>query len=380
MAAIVLPAGAQRAAAVAVAFMLTLAVGGAAAQADEAFGRFDNDLIVKLNTDGRTMKLVRPFSYRDPKGTQWRVPEGAVVDGASIPVAFWSLIGGPLSGKYREASVVHDHYCSVMSRPWKDVHLAFYNAMRANGVSRPKAMIMYSAVYRFGPRWVGVKTDGAVRLVRGRPFLSDTAREAIIRYVEQRNPTLAEMQVFLQDLEAVRSAQQLEDLLSRHAGCTPIIGQSDTGSDVRASIILCDLDKRSKTLAALSNVRSMKADLERLVAGQSGYLLPAAEAYIAAPNPQNWRKLQVHLNETVGLIKVSMRSVLTLEEPLDPAIKNTADTVFGILSARSTAIGHIIRLPPQSAVFMRDWKRRYTHLVDKLKREIANLEQALSQA
>jgi hypothetical protein len=46
----------------------------------------------------------------------WTVQPHKEVDGASIPQAFWSIIGGPFEGFYIKASVVHDHYCEVKTR------------------------------------------------------------------------------------------------------------------------------------------------------------------------------------------------------------------------------------------------------------------------
>jgi hypothetical protein len=63
------------------------------------------------------------------------------------------FMGGPFSGQYRNASVIHDVACVQRTRPWKVVHKAFYNAMKASGVSNRLANIMYGAVYHFGPRW-----------------------------------------------------------------------------------------------------------------------------------------------------------------------------------------------------------------------------------
>ena len=114
---------------------------------------FVGDLIVHVNRDGRTMTLVQPFAFVDQRCINWIVPTGAVVDGASIPQAAWSLVGGPFEGKYREASVIHDWYCALRVQPWQAVHLMFYEAMRANGVEQDAANRMYQAVRRFGPQW-----------------------------------------------------------------------------------------------------------------------------------------------------------------------------------------------------------------------------------
>jgi len=119
---------------------------------------------LELLDDGRRARLISPLSYVAEDQTPWPVPEGTVVDGASIPRLFWTLIGGPFEGKYRNASIVHDRYCEHHEHPWRDVHRMFYAAMRCSGVSKGQAKIMFYAVYRFGPRWPdpsGAKLEAA---------------------------------------------------------------------------------------------------------------------------------------------------------------------------------------------------------------------------
>jgi len=119
-----------------------------------SFGFYDGlPAQVAMLADGRTARLLAPIAYVQPSGEQWPVDKGSMLDGASIPKIFWSLIGGPFEGRYRDASIVHDHYCSSRDRPWRAVHRMFYEAMRCSGVAPAKAKIMYYAVYRFGPRW-----------------------------------------------------------------------------------------------------------------------------------------------------------------------------------------------------------------------------------
>ena len=116
-------------------------------------GRYEGTAIVELLEDGRRVRLNQPYSYIDPDGTRWDVPAKAIVDGASIPKVLWSIIGGPFEGKYRAASIIHDWYCDIRLRNWKDVHRMFYNAMLTSGVARVTANIMYAGVYAGGPRW-----------------------------------------------------------------------------------------------------------------------------------------------------------------------------------------------------------------------------------
>jgi len=98
-------------------------------------------------------KLEQPFRFRDPNGMLWSAPAGVEVDGASIPQAFWSIIGGPFEGAYINASVIHDHYCTTRARTAHDTHRNFYYGMRASGVSKWQAKLMHWAVSLFGPSW-----------------------------------------------------------------------------------------------------------------------------------------------------------------------------------------------------------------------------------
>ena len=105
--------------------------------------------------DERTIQLQEDFVYIDPNDDPWLAPKGRKVNGASIPKIFWSATGGPLSGKYRNASIVHDVECDDRKRDHKRVHLMFYHACLAGGVPEKEAKRLYWAVSRFGPRWVG---------------------------------------------------------------------------------------------------------------------------------------------------------------------------------------------------------------------------------
>ncbi|MFM7206267.1 MAG: protealysin inhibitor emfourin [Planctomycetaceae bacterium] len=117
------------------------------------WGRFVGDVVAKWDANGRDMTLVEPFGYVDPRDVRWEAPAASVVNGASIPRAFWSLIGGPFEGRFRNASVVHDVACVDRGRRWQDVHRMFHDACRCGGVGSAQASAMYYAVYHFGPRW-----------------------------------------------------------------------------------------------------------------------------------------------------------------------------------------------------------------------------------
>lgn len=156
------------------------------------WGRFSGPLRVQFDPDGRHVVLLENFVYIDPAGKLWGAPTGSRVDGASIPQAFWSIIGGPFAGRYREASVIHDVACVNRTKSWEDTHRAFYNAMRCSGVGERRAKIMYFAVYHFGPRW-GL---GAVVKSFFSPDKPATAADVdrAKEFVEKNNPSLEEIE------------------------------------------------------------------------------------------------------------------------------------------------------------------------------------------
>lgn len=117
------------------------------------FGTYDGSVRTRWLDDSRAMEVLAQFSYTDPDGEVWVAPKGAIVDGASIPRWAWTAAGGPFTGRYRKASVIHDVACDAKEAPWEKVHEAFYWAMRASGVKDLRAKVMYGAVYHFGPRW-----------------------------------------------------------------------------------------------------------------------------------------------------------------------------------------------------------------------------------
>ncbi len=103
-------------------------------------GTFKGDLDVRfmsvVSGDGKRVELFQllaPFGYKDAKGVDWDVPAGFLSDGASIPVELWAVLGGPFSGPYRDAAVVHDYFCWKKDRKWEDVHEVFAEAAAKRG-------------------------------------------------------------------------------------------------------------------------------------------------------------------------------------------------------------------------------------------------------
>jgi hypothetical protein len=117
------------------------------------WGHFSGAIETRWENDGVTMVLLNELRYTDPYGKVWVAPAGSRVDGASIPRPFWTIIGGPFEGKYRNASVLHDVAYDEQKVSPEDADLMFYNAMRASGVGAVTAKTMYYSLRRHGRHW-----------------------------------------------------------------------------------------------------------------------------------------------------------------------------------------------------------------------------------
>ncbi len=90
-------------------------------------------------------KLTAAFLYRNGS-IEVDVPAGFVSDGASIPKIAWSIVGGPWTGKYRNAAVVHDYLYSVQTFTRRITDREFLVGMKGLGVGWWKRGTMYNCV------------------------------------------------------------------------------------------------------------------------------------------------------------------------------------------------------------------------------------------
>ena len=167
---------------------------------------FAGSIIVQwIEHDGpdRDMQLMNDFSYIDPNGKEWKVPTGAIIDGASIPQALWSFVGSPFVGDYRRASVVHDYFCDNKSERSEDVHRMFYHAARAGGVADSFAKRMYGALVYAGPKWELIQIrafDGTIETIPEplpTPIVSEEQLAQIAAWIESASPTLDQIDLYV---------------------------------------------------------------------------------------------------------------------------------------------------------------------------------------
>jgi len=164
------------------------------------------------------IQLLKPFGYTDSRGVEWDVPEGYISDGASIPEWLWTALGGPYSGRYRDAAVIHDFYCREKTRKWQDVHMVFLEAALNRGTAVSLANTMYSGILFGGPRWelqnAGVLGSGVMKAQliptqSSKPAPSGkTDKEAfdeLKAWIERDKPTLEQIR---KRVEEIRKAQK----------------------------------------------------------------------------------------------------------------------------------------------------------------------------
>ncbi|MBA3882480.1 MAG: DUF1353 domain-containing protein [Chthoniobacterales bacterium] len=151
------------------------------------WGHYSGPIDTRWENDGLTMVLLNELRYTDPYGEVWVASAGSRVNGASIPRVFWTMIGGPFEGKYRNASVLHDVAYEQQTRPWQEVDRMFYNAMRCSDVGALTAKTMYYTLVRHGRHWKHPKAEASASGSAASPAPAD---DEIQNWIKTYDPSL----------------------------------------------------------------------------------------------------------------------------------------------------------------------------------------------
>lgn len=341
----------------------------------EDFGSFEGTLLLEPTGDvGRDMKVVAPFAYVDGEKKIWTVPAGTIVDGASIPRPFWTVIGAPYTGQYREAAVVHDRYCENKERPWKDVHQAFYNGMRAKGVGYVQAQVMYGAVYSFGPRWVvAEKANGERVVIDGTPHLDEAQKKKIEEYASSGPRSAADIAKFADkvgDPAELATGQAPSD-------CGLVVPSSETSE---TAYLLCGLDKKKQQLNASHNLSILISDLRKLLGVNRGLLIPAIESYRQSPTEERWQEAQDRIRRTRAQIKLATMSAIDYDASLTGELGEETQALLSILRMRGIMLDELTlsSAPVTDPKILDDWLIRYQELISKLLTQTRQLQEKVS--
>ena len=331
-------------------------------------GKFVGKVVLELiDSTERKFRLKQPFLYVSKEGKQWQVPAGAKVDGASIPKAFYSVIGGPFSENYLEASVVHDHHCIIKQESWQDVHLAFYHGMRAKGVSQAKANIMYSAVYMFGPRWVKTEQQD---LIKGRPHHEPKTWQKLEDFVKTQQPSLKDIQAELNEISKLKDVATLKKMQSQDKSCSAVIE-----NDIQdGAYLLCDMNMEGKKLNAKRNLQILVRDLKKLDATQTAFLVPVLNAYAENPTKANWQAAQEWVGETRSLVKIAVHAALDYDSSLIRELGTQTKSLMKVLSSRQIMLNQLSQDIPKDPDQVKSWLQDYSDLMRRLRLELEKLQ------
>ena len=105
---------------------------------------------VIIDDEGETkIKLLKGFRFYFNRKTHY-IKKDFICDGASIPRAFWRIVGHPLEGKYLPGALVHDFCYRTHCVSRSDADYLFYTLLRKYEVSFVKRCAMWLAVRLFG--------------------------------------------------------------------------------------------------------------------------------------------------------------------------------------------------------------------------------------
>lgn len=105
-----------------------------------------------LFTDRGRVKLLDDLTWTDDAGVII-VPRGFVSDGVTSPAITWPFVGHPYAGTLVRAAMLHDYEMATRHGTADAAHRRFHAALRASGVGRVRAALLFAAVWLFGPRW-----------------------------------------------------------------------------------------------------------------------------------------------------------------------------------------------------------------------------------
>jgi len=105
---------------------------------------FPAPLRVELLDDRKSWRLLESFVFLDPEVGPIVVPAGFVTDYASVPrLPLTYTLFGPYG---HAAAVIHDYLYATGLYPREVADRVFHRALRASGIARWRAGLMYAGV------------------------------------------------------------------------------------------------------------------------------------------------------------------------------------------------------------------------------------------
>jgi hypothetical protein len=120
--------------------------------------QFNGDVVLE-ELDKGFWKLQDDFSYENDS-IKVTVKSGFITDGASIPKAFWSVVGNPLENDLLKPAIIHDGLYTLMQLPRFECDKLLKEMLLLTGASKARAYFIYYAVrLGGGSHWEKDTTD-----------------------------------------------------------------------------------------------------------------------------------------------------------------------------------------------------------------------------
>lgn len=128
------------------------------------------------------IEITEDYVFHYKSNNYW-IPKGFRFDGASIPRAFWSIIGSPFHPDYIEAALVHDWCFATWCLNFKETNAVFKRNLKNAGVGYIRRILMWSAVNTVGYYFYRKKEQSIINYIKS---LIDTRddREKFYRHIK----------------------------------------------------------------------------------------------------------------------------------------------------------------------------------------------------
>ncbi len=115
-----------------------------------------SDPVLELLPGSRNVRLpvnAGPLVYIDSMGERFEVPGGWISDGLTSPAWTWSVIGSPLTPRYRRPAFLHDFHVVTQLVSHAESLRLLRETLSEGGTGVTRAQLFCELVRCFGPRW-----------------------------------------------------------------------------------------------------------------------------------------------------------------------------------------------------------------------------------
>jgi hypothetical protein len=116
-------------------------------------GRWLANPVLELLPDSRLVRFPEDVEYRSANGEHHVIPQGTISDGLTAPAWTWSVIGSPLTPRYRRPAGLHDVHVTTHNVTKAQSIALLYETLREGGTGRLRARLFVTLVRWFGPKW-----------------------------------------------------------------------------------------------------------------------------------------------------------------------------------------------------------------------------------